>query len=144
MPKARREALPGAETGPAVTTTSTEGPTAEGEAAATLIMAVYVDPAVWPFGRMMMCHMIADTRAELVDMARQIGVRVKWIQHAGDHRREHFDICKSKRAMAVKLGAVEIDMQDYPTRLDDPRRTRESYFAPPPERGRGVREFERR
>lgn len=88
--------------------------------------------------------MIADTRAELLDMARAIGVPVKWIQHAGDFRREHFDICKSKRALAVKLGAVEIAMREYPEKLDDPRRTIETYFAPPPKRGAGVREFERR
>lgn len=109
-------------------------------------MAVYVDPAVWPFGRMIMCHMIADTHAELIDMARRIGVASRWIQHAGDVRREHFDICKSKRVKAVAFGAIEIEMSDYPDRLDDPRRTAETYFTPPkvvprpPER----REFFRR
>jgi hypothetical protein len=50
-----------------------------------------------------MCHMIADTDEELHTMAQQIGVARRWFQ--GDH----YDITKSKRALAVKLGAVEID-----------------------------------
>lgn len=70
-------------------------------------MAVYVDEAVWPFGRMMMCHMVADTRAELDAMADRIGVSRRWIQHA-DTNREHYDICKSKRALAIKYGAKSI------------------------------------
>lgn len=107
-------------------------------------MSVYVDPAVWPYGRMMMCHMIADTHAELVAMARAIGVAEKWIQHPGHFRREHFDVCKSKRAEAIRRGAIEIEMAGYPDRLDDPRRTQASYFAEPaPRPARGPREFER-
>lgn len=54
-------------------------------------MAVYVDEAIWPFGRMMMCHMIADTREELFAMVDTIGVQRKWIQHK-DTPGEHFDI----------------------------------------------------
>ena len=72
-------------------------------------MSVYVDPAVWPFGRMIMCHMFADTHEELVAMADKIGVARKWIQHAGTYK-EHFDIAKSKRALAVSAGAIEVDM----------------------------------
>lgn len=70
-------------------------------------MSVYVDPAIWPFGRMKMCHMIADSHEELVAMADKIGVARKWIQYPGTDR-EHFDICKSKRALAVAAGAMEI------------------------------------
>jgi hypothetical protein len=40
-------------------------------------------------------------------MADTIGVNRKWIQHAGTAE-EHFDIAFSKRALAVKNGAVEI------------------------------------
>lgn len=80
-------------------------------------MPVYVDPAQWPFGNMLMCHMWADTDAELLAMADKIGVQRKWIQgHAtlsfGKHRNAswvHFDIAKSKRALAVKNGAIETD-----------------------------------
>jgi hypothetical protein len=77
-------------------------------------MSVYVDDPIWPFGRMMMCHMVADTRDELDAMADAIGVARKWIQYPGTNR-EHYDICKSKRALAVKLGAREISWRDLPT-----------------------------
>jgi Protein of unknown function (DUF4031) len=70
-------------------------------------MSVYVDVSMWPFGRMMMCHMKADSSAELLAMADAIGVARKWIQYPGTVK-EHFDICKSKRAKAVALGAIEV------------------------------------
>lgn len=70
-------------------------------------MAVYVDDMRAPLGRMVMCHMLADTTEELLAMADTIGVARKWIQYPGTHR-EHFDISLSKRAEAVKHGAVEI------------------------------------
>lgn len=70
-------------------------------------MSVYVDKAIYPFGRMLMCHMVADTPAELLAMADSIGVARKWIQKRGTHK-EHFDICKSKRTLAIKAGAQPI------------------------------------
>lgn len=70
-------------------------------------MPVYVDDMRASFGRMIMCHMIADTKAELISMASRIGVNTKWIQHM-DSYDEHFDISLTKRAEAVKLGAIEI------------------------------------
>lgn len=71
-------------------------------------MAVYVDDMRAKFGRMVMCHMLADTTTELLAMADRIGVQRKWIQHAGTPK-EHFDIALSKRALAVQAGAQEID-----------------------------------
>lgn len=71
------------------------------------IMAVYVDNMEAAFGRMVMCHMIADSHEELIEMADRIGVARKWIQKAGT-RWEHFDIAKIKRRAAVELGAIEI------------------------------------
>lgn len=71
-------------------------------------MAVYVDGMQAPFGRMFMCHMIADTTEELLQMADAIGVQRKWLQHPGTYK-EHFDIAKSKRVLAVRAGAIEID-----------------------------------
>jgi hypothetical protein len=65
-------------------------------------MTVYVDNMRAPFGRLILCHMIADSDDELRRMARQIGVAQRW--HQGDH----FDICLSKRDLAVTLGAVQI------------------------------------
>lgn len=70
-------------------------------------MSVYVDDMKAKFGRMVMCHMIADTTEELLSMADKIGVNRKWIQHPNTFR-EHFDIALGKRALAVKHGAVEI------------------------------------
>lgn len=65
-------------------------------------MAVYVDDMRARYGRMVMCHMIADTDFELFEMADRIKVHRRW--HQGDH----FDIALSKRALAVAAGAVEI------------------------------------
>jgi len=63
---------------------------------------VYVDDMRAPFGRMIMCHMLADTPTELHKMADAIGVSRKW--HQGDH----YDVCLSKRVLAVQHGAKEI------------------------------------
>ncbi len=74
-------------------------------------MAVYVDDFKAKFGRMTMCHMIADSTEELLQMVDKIGVQRKWIQKAGTNR-EHFDICMSKRQKAIEAGAIEIGMRD--------------------------------
>jgi hypothetical protein len=74
-------------------------------------MAVYVDDMCAPFGRMLMCHMVADSPAELLSMADKIGVARRWIQYPGTDR-EHFDICRSKRAKAVAAGAIEVTARD--------------------------------
>ena len=71
-------------------------------------MTVYVDKPIHAYGRMIMCHMLADTTEELLSMADRIGVARKWLQKAGQAE-EHFDIAKSKRALAVQHGAVEVD-----------------------------------
>lgn len=77
-------------------------------------MTVYVDDMhltdMGRLGRMKMCHMLADSTDELLDMARRIGVNTRWIQKAGTER-EHFDIATSKRALAVAAGAIEITMK---------------------------------
>lgn len=70
-------------------------------------MAVYVDDMKADLGRMQMCHMMADTTQELLEMVDRIGVRRKWIQKAGT-RFEHFDVCLSKRKLAVQFGAIEV------------------------------------
>jgi hypothetical protein len=71
-------------------------------------MSVYVDGERNSFGRMKMCHMIADTLEELHDMAQRIGLRREWFQKSRSGM-PHYDVCQSKRALAVKLGAVEIN-----------------------------------
>ena len=74
-------------------------------------MSVYVDDMRASFGRMVMCHMLADTTDELHAMADRIGVARKWAQHAGTYR-EHYDISLSKRAEAVAAGAIEITWRE--------------------------------
>ena len=81
-------------------------------------MTVYVDDMRAPYGRMIMCHMGADTTEELVAMADRIGVQRKWIRLKGqDH--EHFDISLAKRALAVKAGAKEVTMREFVTLLGE-------------------------
>lgn len=70
-------------------------------------MPVYVDDMRATFGRMIMCHMIADSDAELHAMADRIGVARRWHQAPPRHE-SHYDIALSKRALAVAAGAVEI------------------------------------
>jgi hypothetical protein len=72
---------------------------------------VYVDNMEAPFGRMIMCHMIADTQEELLEMVDKIGVNRKWIQEVGTPR-EHFDISITKKKLAIKFGAKEITMRE--------------------------------
>lgn len=69
-------------------------------------MPVYVDRANIPFGNMIMYHMLADTLDELHEMADKIGVRRRWFQNRNI---PHYDICKSKRVLAIQFGAIEID-----------------------------------
>lgn len=72
---------------------------------------VYVDSADLPYRRMIMCHMLADTEEELQQMAAAIGVNTKWWQYKGTYK-SHFDICLAKKALAIKLGAKEIDKHE--------------------------------
>jgi hypothetical protein len=74
-------------------------------------MAVYVDRMKARFGSMVMCHMIADSRAELLEMADRIGVRRQWMQAPSTYR-EHFDISLTKRELAVDAGAIEISWRE--------------------------------
>lgn len=79
-------------------------------------MSVYVDDYFAGFGRMKMCHMIADSHQELIIAAKQIGVSPKWIQDEGTWK-EHFDICKSKRILAIENGARAISFIQLGTLL---------------------------
>lgn len=68
-------------------------------------MTTYVDDARIPFGRMTVCHMTADSLDELHRMAGTLGLNREWFQ---DRRIPHYDVSLSKRATAVRLGAVEV------------------------------------
>lgn len=85
-------------------------------------MSVYVDNMRAAYGRMKMCHMIADNTEELLAMADRIGVARKWLQYAGTSR-EHFDIALSKRDLAVKAGAIEVSMMEIGRKIRERRAT---------------------
>lgn len=68
-------------------------------------MAVYVDSMQARLGRFIVCHMIADTEAELHAMADLIEMPRRHYQ--GDH----YDISLELRAVAVTFGAIEISMR---------------------------------
>ena len=68
-------------------------------------MTVYVDRASRPLGRMVMCHMVADTLAELHTEAAALGCRKEWFQ---DGRHPHYDLPQFRRRHAVQRGAVQV------------------------------------
>jgi hypothetical protein len=76
-------------------------------------MTVYVDPLRevdprpgWKWNTA--CHLIADSLDELHAFAARLGLRRAWFQ---PHRIfDHYDLHLRKRKLAVKLGAVEVDM----------------------------------
>lgn len=86
-------------------------------------MSVYVDRARNGFGRMVMCHMIADTPEELHAMADRIGVARRWFQEPPKASFWHYDIALFKRALAVEAGAIDSDRNAFVGHL---RRIRES------------------
>ena len=81
-------------------------------------MAVYVDDLFAPYGSMVMCHMIADTPQELREMADKIKVSRKYLQYSGTYK-EHLDVSKGKRALAVQFGAIEITLRDMAKKIKE-------------------------
>ncbi len=78
-------------------------------------MPVYVDAAIdfsttaspRCFQGVKSCHMYADTLNELHTMAAKIGLKRSWFQTQSIVM--HYDLVPSKRAHAIKLGAIEQD-----------------------------------
>lgn len=67
---------------------------------------VYVGILEFPYGRMLMSHMASPDLEALHRMADAIGIKRKWFQNKQRH--PHYDICKSMKQKAIKLGAVEV------------------------------------
>ena len=74
-------------------------------------MSVYVDVPRWKLGRMVMCHMIADSLDELHEMATKLGLKRDWFQDRAST--PHYDVCKRKRVQAVRLGAIACDRRAF-------------------------------
>lgn len=78
-------------------------------------MAVYVDSLCYYGGTgffkdKQTCHLLADTKEELVDFAvNSLGMNPRWLQ---DTRVPHFDLVESRRRMAVENGAIELSRKD--------------------------------
>lgn len=83
-------------------------------------MTIYVDdvmiPASVPNGSRMVtsrwCHLMSDQLdpSELHRFARRIGLRRTWFQHKPDDPvHDHYDVTLSRRAAAIRAGAVQID-----------------------------------
>lgn len=75
---------------------------------------VYVDPLCangWVLrGRNVKnCHLVADTEAELHDLAARIGMKRSWFQGG---RIPHYDLTEARRAAAVLAGAKELSRRE--------------------------------
>lgn len=60
-------------------------------------------------GRMKMSHMVADSEAELHEMADRLDLKRSWC-----HRSSivHYDVCMSKREEAIHLGAIPLTIRE--------------------------------
>jgi hypothetical protein len=78
-------------------------------------MSVYVDDmyrhSIGRLGRMKMSHLIADTDEELHALAQHIGIARRNWQSPASTSGSHYDICMSKRQLAVAAGAIEITLR---------------------------------
>ncbi len=67
------------------------------------------------------CHMTADTEEELHAFAARLGLKRAWYQVGGRKAwhwyLSHYDLVPSKRALAVKLGAQEVDLREMAERF---------------------------
>ncbi len=69
-------------------------------------MAVYVDDMRASVGRHIVCHMLADTPAELVAIAAAIGLSPGW------RHDDHYDVPMPQRSLAVAAGAIEVTQRE--------------------------------
>lgn len=91
-------------------------------------MTVYVDMLIdygWRLGPS--CHMTADSLDELHAFAARLGLKRSYAQLPPRHYPPHYDLVRSKRQMAVRLGAIEIDHEHF---LEHMKRLRMLYPRP--------------
>ncbi len=80
-------------------------------------MTVYLDDYRVAYRGRHICHMIADTEAELHAMAAALGLSERWFH------RDHYDVTDELRVAALALGAVPISARDCATMAVYRRRT---------------------
>ena len=81
---------------------------------------VYVDMLLnygWKLGPS--CHLLADSEDELHDFAAKIGMKRSWFQDGDTHTMPHYDLVASRRKLAVKNGAIEIDRKQLCERIEN-------------------------
>ena len=57
---------------------------------------------------MIMSHMFADDLEELHTLAQAIGLKREWFQTNSSV--PHYDVCQTKRALAIEQGAIELPL----------------------------------
>jgi hypothetical protein len=85
-------------------------------------MACYVDKLAhngWRLGAN--SHLISDTLEELHELALRIGMKRAWFQPRSS---PHYDLTASRRAAAIKLGAVELDRSAFVAKIQELRAAR--------------------
>lgn len=80
---------------------------------------VYVDAPRYRLGRMVMCHMTADSLDELHAMAMRLGIR-RWFQDKDGA--PHYDLCKENRLRAMAAGAVAVSRRELLKKARECRR----------------------
>lgn len=84
-------------------------------------MPVYLDRSRNRLGKMVMCHMIADTLGELHGMAERIGMKREWFQGGSF---PHYDVSLTRRKTALRLGAIELGRRGFVAKMREMRRSR--------------------
>lgn len=85
--------------------------------------------AAGPRGYSRWCHMGTDDHTdagldELHAMAMRIGMKRSWFQNKP--RFPHYDLTPSRRAAAVRAGAVEVDAREFVERIRRAPKTEEA------------------
>jgi hypothetical protein len=71
------------------------------------------------------CHMVSDvSEEELHEFAARIGLQRAWAQLRPKVSAAHYDLMPGRRALAVKLGAVEVSRRELAVRNFDGLRRR--------------------
>ncbi len=66
------------------------------------------------------CHMVSDVSGEELEaFARQLGLKPSWSQRRPKASSHHYDLVPSKRALALRYGAVEVTSRELAARNYD-------------------------